>query len=280
MFNKKSDEFEYYELDKNSNDELEVLDDNLSSSKLGIGVFLGFAYIFFIPVIIFLILSIIYKSLGLEDSVENLSTIAQFISAVIVIVLMLILMGSNLKKVLRDLVRDKTIGNAILFVIIIVAFNTMYSLIVSPYIQGTTANQEEVNKMMIEMPLLAITFVVLVAPLVEELIFRYFTFNSLKLYVDPKWAIVITTVAFAGIHLLQSIIMGTLVNDLILFPLYLIPSFLITYSYYKTKMFAVPILIHMAYNGYQTAMFYLGKYLLEQLESSSSVVSSFIQLFR
>ena len=97
MFNKKSDEFEYYELDKNSNDELEVLDDNLSSSKLGIGVFLGFAYIFFIPVIIFLILSIIYKSLGLEDSVENLSTIAQFISAVIVIVLMLILMGSNLK---------------------------------------------------------------------------------------------------------------------------------------------------------------------------------------
>ena len=97
MFNKKSDEFEYYELDKNSNDELEVLDDNLSSSKLGIGVFLGFDYIFFIPVIIFLILSIIYKLLGLEDS-ENLSTIAQFISAVIVIVLMLILMGSNLKR--------------------------------------------------------------------------------------------------------------------------------------------------------------------------------------
>lgn len=267
--------------DKNSKDIIVYNDNNhdnkLSKSKLGIGIFLGFAYIFIIPVFVYLFLGITLKMLKVEIDDESLSTIAQFISAIIVIIAMLIITGPNLKVILKDLVRDKSIGMAIIFTISIIVFSIMYTILVADYVDNTTANQEQVNNMMVTMPFLAITFVVIIAPLVEEFTFRYFTFNGLKHLMNPKLAILITTVLFAGVHLIQSVIMGTLANDLILFPLYLIPSFLITYSYYKTNMLAVPLLIHIGFNGYQTVMFYLGLFLQEQLDSLSDMVSSVIK---
>ena len=146
--------------DKNSKDIIVYNDNNhdnkLSKSKLGIGIFLGFAYIFIIPVSS-IFLGITLKMLKVEIDDESLSTIAQFISAIIVIIAMLIITGPNLKVILKDLVRDKSIGMAIIFTISIIVFSIMYTILVADYVDNTTANQEQVNNMMVTMPFLAIT---------------------------------------------------------------------------------------------------------------------------
>ena len=77
---------------------------------------------------------------------------------------------------------------------------------------------------------------------------------SVTLYLE-EWgtvaAFIITVVSFAGIHYLNSIMAGTLLEDLKSVLSYLVPSFIMTFLYFKNKNLATPIMFHMLFNGIQ-----------------------------
>jgi membrane protease YdiL (CAAX protease family) len=259
-------------------DEVTPCDDEISKTRLNIGVLLGFGYLFIFPaVILILLLGIFFFGQEVSEAQYNTyGTIAQMIAAVLVIIGMCFLVGSKLKVILKDCIKDSSIGYSLIFLVLIFFVCNIYSAFIEKFVDNeTTANQESIYEIFETMPVIAFLFVSIIAPIVEELIFRYFIYNRLKNMIGAIVSIFVTTLIFAAIHLVASLQSGTIINDLKLFPLYLLPSFILTFAYFKTKKVAVPILIHIAFNTIQ-AIFILIEPLLITSSSSSSPLSTII----
>ena len=79
--------------------------------------------------------------------------------------------------------------------------------------------------------------VVVLAPLVEELLFRVLLQGSLEREIPAVWAVVLTAIAFAGIH--------KWVDWLPLFPLALIMG----YVYYRRRSYVANVVLHGIFNA-------------------------------
>lgn len=88
--------------------------------------------------------------------------------------------------------------------------------------------------------------VVFLAPLVEETVFRGFTYGVLKRYTDAPFAALSSSLMFAIIHMH----VGSLV------PLWLL-AVLLCVAYEVTGCLLVPMLLHMIFNGTSIAMMVL-----------------------
>ncbi|MGL6057277.1 MAG: lysostaphin resistance A-like protein [Culicoidibacterales bacterium] len=107
-------------------------------------------------------------------------------------------------------------------------------------ITGPSPNEVGVQELFNTLPAFAFISTAFFAPIAEELVFRYLLIGSLKKYV-PIWLCgVISTVAFAAIHV-------TTGNLLHILP-YLAAGAVFTISYLKTKNIMVPIGIHILAN--------------------------------
>ena len=159
-------------------------------------------------------------------------------------------------------------------------------------ITSSSTNQDAVNEVVTQNPLLGFLFVVVAAPLFEEVVFRLgifraFTKRGKKLEIV---GLVLTTLAFALIHMVASVEAvfadpanpdwSILLMDLSSLPSYLIGAFFITFAYYKSKNFLTPILMHMTWNliGF---IGIIGTGALEGLESSSlqAIIELLTRLF-
>jgi hypothetical protein len=269
-------------IEENKN-QIEIIPEHdvVSTKKLNIGLLLSLGYIIVFPAIIGLILRVIFACAGYvptESDVLIYNTVMQIGLAIAVSIAMFILIRSKLKTILKDMIKDSSIGYAILYLIAIFGVNVIYSNFIRNFIDNdTTANQEAIYGMFKSFPVMTFIFVSLLAPVIEELIFRYFVFNRLKKLISPITSIFITTLIFAAIHLVASIGTESLINDLKLFPMYLIPSFILTYSYYQTKKVAVPIMIHIGYNTFQAVLIVLEPLLMGLISSDSSVTSTIVE---
>ena len=243
-----NDEFNQYMISK-------VEDEAPSTGQTFAGIGLGIGYIFLLGSIILIIMSIFNPNiLSVEYDASLEETVAQIVSGLVVVVSTIFIIGKNRSlKILKGF-NFKNLGIAATFIAIAFALNILVGYI-EQWIFGSgdisSSNQESVETMIFNYKFLGFLMVVVMAPVVEEIIFRYFIFRGSQRKIKTVWAFVITVLSFAGVHYLSSIMAGTLAEDLKSCLSYLVPSFLMTFLYFKNKNLATPIMFHMMYNGIQ-----------------------------
>ena len=127
-------------------------------------------------------------------------------------------------------------------------------------LSSTSANQDAVNETILNNRLLGFLFVVIAAPLFEELIFRFGVYRAFANQSKKREivGIVITTILFAMVHMTATFdaVFADASNpnwelfksDMLSLPTYFIGAFSLTYVYYKSKNLLTSMLMHMAWN--------------------------------
>ncbi len=246
---------------------------------IAIGGYLG------MDIIASIIISIIIKiNSGLDE--EKLLNLANTASAITQVVLELAVVGilaiifrKHLKKFFNTLANRQTwkwigIGFAIAY-----GGPMIYNIILNALgllSDSSSSNQEAVNSIIFSTPFLGFIFVVIAAPLFEEIIFRFGIFRTFS-FKDKKMEIigfVVTTLVFAGMHMLATFeeFVPTLAagepdwallkNDFLTFPIYIIGAFALTFVYYKSKTLAASMMTHMIYNGISFLLILITSFLL------------------
>jgi membrane protease YdiL (CAAX protease family) len=85
---------------------------------------------------------------------------------------------------------------------------------------------------------------VVIAPVVEEVLFRGFLMRRLNYVLDPMWGITISSVLFGAVHL------GSI--PLVLVPPYMLLGALLAVVAYVAKSIRASMLVHAAQNGFAT----------------------------
>lgn len=139
--------------------------------------------------------------------------------------------------------------------------NILYNMILTAAnANATSSNQDSVNELLFGSPLLGFLFVVIAAPLFEEIIFRFgifriFTFKSKKLAIV---GIALTAFLFASVHFIATFQEAfadpanpnyeILKSDLLSLPIYLLGGVCLTLTYYKSKNLLASMSVHMTIN--------------------------------
>ncbi len=180
---------------------------------------------------------------------ENISNFSAFLGGVLVLANFLIIIRKKIKPIFKEFTKGKTWVRAITYVGIMYGIIYAYSFLITILnINNTTsANQDSINLMMAFTPLLSGLYVCILAPLIEEFTFRFCLFRGIAKK-NPKVALIVIACIFGGIHLLASIATGTLREDLVTLPVYLVGGVGLTYAYYREKRIGVSICAHFIYN--------------------------------
>jgi uncharacterized protein len=91
--------------------------------------------------------------------------------------------------------------------------------------------------------------------LTEELLCRGAILYILIKKTGPKWAILISSVIFAGIHWINNGVWGDLSQMIIVFTFTFAMSLLLAFSYVKTFSLLIPFAIHFGWNLVQNFIF-------------------------
>ncbi|AKL96000.1 ABC-type Na+ efflux pump, permease component [Clostridium aceticum] len=195
----------------------------------------------FISLAIIVILSI-YMSIALAEPlgiVENTLFIQYVIFAAIPIGIIWYLKASQKKSLgLKKPSAEKILGGVFLWV---AAFSLIliYQIIITPYIPQAPTLVELEAQLNALSPLSRFFFIAVTPGICEEILFRGFAFRPLEKNFGPKWAILITSVIFAVVHL-----------DFVR----LLPTFLLGlvfgYLAYKTGSLYPSIFLHILNNGF------------------------------
>ena len=219
------------------------------------GIGLGIGYLFIFSTILAIVWAIFNPDLLNPEYDSTLeSSIIQIIAGVITVVATGFIIGKG--KVLKILkgFNLKNLGIAATFVALAFAVSILVGYLERALFgdgEISSSNQESVENMILNYKFVGFIMVAIIAPFVEEIIFRYFVFRGSQKAWGTVAAFIITVVSFAGIHYLNSIMAGTLLEDLKSVLSYLVPSFIMTFLYFKNKNLATPIMFHMLFNGIQ-----------------------------
>ena len=200
--------------------------------------------------------------LGEYELYIKISAIAQLVAELLIIGVLVLIFRKYIKHFFAQLKDKHTwkwigIGFAIMY-----GINYAYSMLLTilNITIETNANQQAVNEVIFNAPLLGFLFVVVAAPLFEEFIFRFGVFRAFATGNKKSeiLGMIITILVFAGVHLsatfeealldIENIDWALIYNDLLSFPIYLAGAFGLTFSYYKSKNLAAPIVVHMCWN--------------------------------
>lgn len=198
---------------------------------------------------------------GVYDAYMKVNVVSQVVAELLVVIAVALIFMKYLKPLFAEFKQGKTwkwvgIGFGLMYGLTIV-----YSIILTALdLTSSSTNQDSVNKIIFDNPLLGFLFVVVAAPLFEEIIFRLgvfriFTNKGKKLEIA---GVVITTLLFAFVHMTATVeaVFADINNpdwellksDLLSVPSYLIGAFCLTFAYYKSKNLITPMLMHMAWN--------------------------------
>lgn len=203
------------------------------------------------------------------ETYYKMSALIQTLTELLAVVIVILLFIKKIKLFFLEFKDKKTFKWFGLSFAMMYGANVVYSfvLMILKLLNisiDTNANQEAVNTIITGSPLLGFVFAVIAAPLFEEIIYRFgvfraFTFKNKKREIV---GLIVTTILFASIHMMATFTSAISVsdanaliidwkligNDMLSFPSYLIGAFFITFSYYKSKNFATPVLMHMTWN--------------------------------
>lgn len=188
-----------------------------------------------------------------EEAIYQAQDICTVISEVLCIGIFVYLIRKSVKPIIKKFASGKTWKAAGITFALMYAASFVYNIILMLFnYTDTSTNQSSINMMIKETPVLAFLFVCILAPLIEEIIFRFGLFRALT-KINDKIAILLTTFVFAFMHMIISIQSGgweLFVHDLPSFPAYLIGAFAFTFAYYKTKNIATPMCAHFINNTF------------------------------
>lgn len=186
-----------------------------------------------------------------EDNLSIISLFIQDLGALVIIACFIIKMIKNKKlKEQKEKALDKeTFKQGLTTLGIMYLVNIIISYIISYFITTSSsgANQESVDSIIKLAPILSFFSVVIIAPIIEEIIFRYLLitpFMKKNKYV----AITISALLFGFVHLISSIESNTFLQDLPYLFVYSGMGAVLAYKYQETENIYVPIQGHMFNN--------------------------------
>jgi membrane protease YdiL (CAAX protease family) len=189
------------------------------------------------------------------------STIAQVIVQLVIVAVVAGIFYKYLVPFFKQIKEKKTWKWFGICLAIMLVLDFAYIIILNAFnLNDSSANQEGATSLIGSLPVIGFFLAVIAAPLFEEIIFR---FGIYRIFINKGKkleivGIVVTTILFILLNMQATLMMTFgdiahpdweyLLNDLITLPSYLFLATMITLSYYKTKNFLTPMLIHMAWN--------------------------------
>ena len=253
-------QFSFVDIDR----PVEPEDEKPNAKETFLGLLLGIGYLTIFSSIIFVVLRALIDGPYTEYDNIIYSTVAQVIAAVISFVLMILISRRVLKKI-KEGVKVKALLHGFLYALLLYFVSIVVSVITS-IIFGeveTNANQSSIQLLMLQSPGLGFFFVVIAAPIIEELIFRYYLFGPLSKK-NIALAFIITSLGFGLIHMFSSFAsyaaggeLSDLLNDLKTLPDYVIAGAIFCFIYHKSKHITYSICAHMIYNFIATMMIFI-----------------------
>lgn len=222
-------------------------------------VFSFVLYYIFGTGLIYLILKAIYNSNNslfpsyindVSFNERGLSNIAQLISSIIVLIVLIIIYFRSLKghfSFLKDYkLFFKTLGYGLLVYFVTICYNLFL-----PLAGGSGEDGSNVALIKISMKKqywIMFSLVVIIGPIVEELLFRFLPFKALKNKISMFSLLLASTVLFTIPHMLSLFKSSDLLGDILALPKFLIIGWMLGSYYYKNNDIGRVILVHMLYN--------------------------------
>jgi len=236
---------------------------SIPNNQLLFGVIIGLCYLIGILAIPFVI--ILYF---IPMSTSLMTILAQLFSIFLTLGIYYSSFRDKILMILKQFFYKKTYKYFIIYFVVNYLILLIYGAIITMLkLPSDSANQESIRQLVSDYPLLAFLFVVILAPIVEELIFRFVLLDYCKRK-TPKIDIHIVAFTFMLIHIVSSIVItkqytgndsllyfnisgylcGIPLSALLSIPSYLIPAYIFTYVAKKYDNIASCILIHSLSN--------------------------------
>lgn len=110
----------------------------------------------------------------------------------------------------------------------------------------TSQNQAMIETITLTSPVLMIITTVLLAPVLEEFVFRGILFGW-AYEINPKFAHILSAFIFAMLHIILALLSGNVAEWIQIFA-YFLMAIVLSYLYEKTNNIFVPVLTHMINN--------------------------------
>lgn len=189
---------------------------------------------------------LIVSAMG-DQASAFLNFIVYFIGAII---LCLIVWKNELINIFKGFKVPQNIKDGIAIGVIILAVTMSYNLLLSLIMPsfGSNDNEASVDNMILINPVLSFITVVLLAPLVEEITYRYGLFAGIRKY-SRVLAYIVTSLVFALIHFdFNFTDQAVLINELLNLPTYIFAAVMLCYAYDKNTSLATSMTAHLINN--------------------------------
>ena len=223
----------------------------VESKKEGLRLFsISFLLNLILPFFVFLLLYPLNDIIS-YDLLSSINITTSLIASLIVFIFFLIVIKrEKVKKLLLSIFSNKAIINGTIVVFILFFGSILYTLLITAlgFDLSDNSNQENVNNIVVSFPIASFFLIVILAPIVEEFIFRYSLFGGL-LKKNRLLAYATSIFAFTAVHLIASYFSEAgFFSELITFFPYAFSGFLFAYIYEKTRNFGSCVYAHILNN--------------------------------
>ena len=218
---------------------MEKIKQYIKNCSIGLGVILSY---FLLPYTKYIVL---YFLNGAAMN-ETLSLILSIIIEILTISVILLLMNKRITKDFKDLKKNHKQYFKDYFKYYLIGLAIMYisnAILIFGFQTGISGNEESIRSLLVTHPIYIYLSAVVIAPSVEELVFR----GGIKNIIPNQFLfILVSGLVFGGLHLV-----GNINNMIDLF--YIIPysalGIAFAYIYSKTDNIFVTMLLHTMHNG-------------------------------
>ena len=198
--------------------------------KQGLKIF--FTYLF-MPIMLLIVFNGFYN---------NYKVLAEIIFYLLTLILFFILSRKEIWNDLKSFKNNFKKYLPTIFIWLCIGFGLMIvsNYIIGMFVDGLPSNEVNNRELLISNPLIMITYLLIIAPMLEEYVFR-FGFKNIKNYYFFTF---FTSLLFASLHILS---IEKLIHLCFLIP-YFCLSFGFSNIYYKTKNYWAAVIAHMIHN--------------------------------
>jgi len=225
--------------------------DSIERSIIGFASgFVGYNFVYSYIIALIIQVVVIYSNVNANGNVLNM--ILMLLTGVVTLILGIVIAKPNrLKKAYSKVNFDQVkllIKTLVIMIVVTMGYNLIINLL-GVDVGGGNTNQESVVESIVGAPILAFITFVLVAPISEEITYRYFLFGGIR-KMSPKWAVIISGFVFMVVHGLAGFFSGSadILKELILLPPYMFSGCMLAYSYNKSSNLSVSTGVHILNN--------------------------------
>ena len=204
---------------------------------------------YFLVILFAVLLIVSFGFLGLEISSNKLNLTATILASVSILVFFFLFFGNTIIDKLKSVFTLK----ALLYGVVGFAFFYLATILYSVFIYfleidyGNNENQEIVVSLIKGEPILAFIVVVILAPIVEEIMYRYALFGAFLKH-NRFLAYFISVLAFTIAHFIASFGSDNILLELVSFFPYAFSGIVFAYIYEKSKNLGSAIIAHFINN--------------------------------